>query len=73
MHRRMDRRRDMMNLVYAPTNFIEWGYNEVHIACIDRYTTNSWTSMFTNLQTNSAYGSGHEGGPVLLPGFAIIW
>ena len=21
----------------------------------------------------SGYGSGHEGGPVLLPGFSIIW
>ena len=30
-------------------------------------------SIMTNLTLTTAYGSGHEGAAVLLPGFAIKW
>ena len=49
--------------VYISTNFLWNGYTNWRI----------WLTDIFHIKHLDAYGSGHEGVAVLLPGFAIIW
>ena len=73
------RRREVRNSIYR--------YREIHIDYRSKFsyrfmsfisiiygnTTQKFLTMSTCKKNNYPYGSGHEGGAVLLPGFAITW
>ena len=57
---------------------METGMVEVFIPVLESSCAwSSWTNesdmVFSETHFTYKYGSGHEGGSVLLPGFAIIW